>query len=393
MTVTLPVRAAAVAVFAAFLSSGFAFATWAARIPTVKDQLHLDARQLGLLLLALPAGSLASLLASGAVVGALGPRRAVAASSLTGATGLGLAGLGSESSVALTVTGLAVYGLATGIWDVAMNVEAAAVEQRAGRSIMSRFHASLSAGTVLGAAAGAGCAALGVPVGPHLVAVALLVAVAVPVSTRRYLAAGPPSPGPRAKARRAWTEPRTLALGLFVLTAGFSEGTGNDWLASAMVEGHRTSVAAGSLSFALFVAAMTLGRWFGPSLVDRWGPRRVTRVGGTIALAGLVTTVFGPHWTWALAGVVAWGLGTAMGFPLGISAAAGDPGRAAARVGVVSTIGYTAFLAGPPLLGFVADHVGILRSLTITAAVVAVGLLLTSALPGTKAGAARPGSR
>ncbi|MFG1928046.1 MFS transporter [Cryptosporangium sp. NPDC048952] len=139
---------------------------------------------------------------------------------------------------------------------------------------------------------------------------------------------------------------------------GFSEGTGNDWLASAMVEGHRTSIAVGSLSFALFVAAMTLGRWFGPPLVERYGPRLVTRVSVVLALMGLGTTVFGPNQASAVIGVVGWGLGTAMGFPLGIS--------------------------GPPLLGFFADHVGILRSLSVTMGVVAAGLLLTVALPRTK---------
>jgi MFS family permease len=374
-------RSSTAVVYLAFSGSGFLFATWAARIPSVRSQLGLDARELGLLLLALPAGSIASLLVAGAFVAHSGPRRAVAAAGLAGATGLGLAGLGAPGSVVVTAVGLALLGLATGIWDVAMNVEAAAVEQARGVAIMSRFHASLSAGTVVGAAVAAACAAVGVPVTAHLVAVGLLIGVAVPLSTRWYLRAGTPEDRPAGSALRAWTEPRTLVLGLFVLTMGFSEGTGNDWLASAMIEGHRTSVAGGSLTFALFVAAMTVGRWFGPPLVDRFGPRPVIRVGAVVALAGLMATVFGPNPLTAVIGVVGWGLGTAMGFPLGISAAAEDPRRAAARVGVVSTIGYTAFLAGPPLLGFAADHVGILRSLSITAGLVAVGLLLATGLP------------
>ncbi|MFG1953881.1 MFS transporter [Micromonospora sp. NPDC048830] len=370
---------ATAAVYVAFVTSGFTFATWAARIPSVKSQLQLDARQLGLLLLALPVGSIVSLLLAGACVARTGPRLAVAAASLTSAAALCLAGFGAHGGVAVTAAGLGLLGLSTGVWDVAMNAEAAAVEQQAGRSMVPRFHASLSGGTVLGAGVAAACAGLHVPVAAHLAAVAILVAVAVPLSTRGYLTTGPRAAGhvPVRDALRTWAEPRTVALGVFVLSMAFSEGTGNDWLATAMVEGHSTSVAAGSLSFAVFVAAMTVGRWFGPSLVDRHGPRRVVRASVLLAMVGLATTITGPHLLLALVGVVAWGLGTALGFPLGISAAAEDPARAAVRVGVVSSIGYTAFLAGPPLLGLLADHVGVLRSLSVTLAVTAGGLLFT----------------
>ncbi|MEU4640417.1 MFS transporter [Micromonospora sp. NPDC023814] len=362
------------------MSSGFAFATWAARIPSVKSQLQLSPQQLGLLLLALPIGSIMSLLGAGPLVARTSPRRAVAAASLASAAGLCLAGIGAQGAFTVTAAGLALLGLSTGIWDVAMNVEAAAVEQQTGTSIMSRFHASLSAGTVLGAGFAAACAAFNIPVVVHLAVVAALIAVAVPLSTRRYLAtaAQPSAHPPTRNALRAWTEPRTLALGIFVLSMAFSEGTGNDWLASAMIEGHHTSAAVGSLSFAMFVAAMTLGRWFGPSLVNRYGPRLVTRASAVLAMFGLAVTIFGPHRALALVGVITWGLGTAMGFPLGISAAADDPRHAAVRVGVVSSIGYTAFLAGPPLLGFLANHVGILRSLSITLGVIAIGLLFTT---------------
>ncbi|GAA2393810.1 MFS transporter [Dactylosporangium salmoneum] len=375
-----PARAATAAVYLAFISSGFTFATWASRIPDVKSQLHLNPKQLGLLLLALPVGSIASLLAAGTVVAHLGPRRVVAIASLTGAAGLCLAGTGAHGTAVLTTAGLVLLGLSTGVWDVAMNVEAAAVEQRTDASIMSRFHASLSVGTVFGAAFAAACTALHVPVVAHLAVVAVLIAVTVPLSTRGYLATDTQRTAHHTTRNtlRAWTEPRTLALGLFVLTMAFSEGTGNDWLASAMIEGHHTSVAAGSLTFATFVAAMTLGRWFGPPLVNRHGPRLVTRASAALAMLGLGITVFGPHQILALIGVIAWGLGTAMGFPLGISAAADDPDRAAIRVSVVSSIGYTAFLAGPPLLGFFANHVGILRSLSITMGVVAIGLLFSA---------------
>lgn len=94
-----------------------------------------------------------------------------------------------------------------------------------------------------------------------------------------------------------------------------------------------------------------------------------------LAVAGVLLFVAGPPMPLAFAGVVLWGLGASLGFPVGMSAAADDPTRAAARVSVVSTIGYTAFLAGPPLLGYLADHVGTLHALLLVAV-----LLIPSAL-------------
>jgi MFS family permease len=129
----------------------------------------------------------------------------------------------------------------------------------------------------------------------------------------------------------------------------------------------------------VFLGAMTLGRWFGPGLLDRHGRVPVLRVSGLIALVGLVLVVFGGALPVAMVGAALWGLGTALGFPVGMSAAADDPAHAAGRVSVVASIGYVAFLAGPPLIGFIGDEVGTLRALTATAGVVGLGLLVSGA--------------
>jgi len=124
---------------------------------------------------------------------------------------------------------------------------------------------------------------------------------------------------------------------------------------------------------------MTVGRWFGTALLDRFGRVPVLRVSALAALVGLVTVVFGTGLPMAMAGAVLWGLGAALGFPVGMSAAADDPRHAAGRVSVVASIGYVAFLAGPPLIGLLGNHVGVLRSLTIAAGLMAVGLLVAGA--------------
>ena len=130
--------------------------------------------------------------------------------------------------------GLFALGIGNGTWDVAMNVEGSAVERELGRAIMPRFHAGFSVGTVAGALAGAAMVALGVSATVHLVAVAAIVAVAVPLAVRHFLPDGhaPVEAGERRNPLKAWTEPRTLLIGLFVFAAAFTEGTGNDWLAS-----------------------------------------------------------------------------------------------------------------------------------------------------------------
>ena len=134
----------------------------------------------------------------------------------------------------------------------------------------------------------------------------------------------------------AWLEPRTLLIGLIVLAAGLTEGSANDWVSLAVVDGFTTGEALGALAFGVFVAAMTSMRWFGVALLDRRGRVAVLRVCAVLSLAGLlVFALAGPLWL-ALVGVVAWGAGAAFGFPVGLSAAADDPRRAPARVSVVA---------------------------------------------------------
>lgn len=371
------------ATYVAFIGSGFGFASWAARIPQVRDALLAPPSTLGLVLLAVALGSLVALPLAGVVVTRLGTARTVTAMAFCVAAGLGVVGLGYQSGTLPVVLGLFLIGFGNGTWDVAMNVEGAAVKQRLGRAIMPRFHAGFSLGTVAGALGGAAMVAMGVSVSAHLVATAVVVGVCVPLSTRRFLpvepitvsADGEPVDRPP-NPLRAWLEPRTVLVGLFVLCMAFSEGTGNDWLAVAVIDGYGAPAVAGPLVFAAFLAAMTVGRWFGPQLIDRFGRVAAVRSSALVALVGLLLVVFGGYLPVAGLGAVLWGLGTALGFPVGMSAAADDPRRSAARVSVVASIGYTAFLAGPPLIGFLGDQVGVLRALSVTAALLGLAALI-----------------
>lgn len=370
-----------------FFLNGCAFATWVSRIPDVRDGLALSPGRLGVVLLALSAGSVIGLPTAGAVVNRLGTARTVLLGSLACLTGLVLAGVAVTvvGSAGVLAAGLFVFGLGMGQWDVAMNLHGATVERGLGRAVMPRFHAAFSLGTVLAALIGSAMSGLTLPVAWHTAGAALPLAVASWWWLGRFLPAdvSAPAADSRQPARSAWLEPRTLLIGVVVIVVAFTEGAGNDWMSVAFVDGHHLPPWAGVLAFSVFLAAMTAGRVAGTGLLDRYGRVRVLGVLLVLAGIGTLLVVFGST-GWAFAGAALWGLGVSLGFPVGMSAAADVPHRAPARVSVVSTIGYTAFLAGPPLLGFLGDRVGVLRALGAVSLLLVVALLaLPSVRPAT----------
>lgn len=419
------VRAASWAVAAVFTLSGVNFASWASRMPAIRDGLGFSPDRMGLLLLVASVGSLLSLPLSGMVVERLGARRTVMTFAVVNALGFLLSSVGVQQRlVPLVVAGLVLVGVGAGVWDASMNLEGALVEQRLGRTVMPRYHAGFSFGTMAAAGVAAVAAEAHVPVVAHLPAVMVVSTVLVAVAVRRFLPTGHadhllhPEPvadvvpdadvaGPTAGSRAAtavvehpvdlaadpavsaprgargalaaWAEPRTLLVGLVVLAAALTEGAANDWASLSVVDGFRTSHAVGALAFGIFVTAMTAMRMFGTPLLDRFGRVAVLRLCAGLALVGLaVFGLVGPLWL-AMVGIVAWGMGAALGFPVGMSAAADDPRRAPARVSVVSTIGYSAFLGGPPLLGLLAQHVGYRHALLAILVPVALSLAVMGA--------------
>jgi predicted MFS family arabinose efflux permease len=385
------VRAATRATYAVFIGSGVAIASWAARIPQIRDRLHLSPSELGLLLFAIAAGSLLALPLSGPAVTRIGSSRTVAAMSVLLAVGLTTASLGALVGVTPVAVGLFLFGFANGAWDVAMNVQGTVVERHLGRSIMSRFHAGFSLGTVAGALLGAAMVALRVPVTVHLIVAAVLVTAVVVWQTRFFVSdnvgvdpdsirSDQPDQVPRGGALAAWREPRTLLIGIFVMASAFAEGVGNDWISVAAIDGHQVSEAFGTLALAVFLSAMTIGRWFGPGLLDRHGRAAVVRALALTGIVGVLLFVLSPTPGLAFAGALLWGLGASLGFPVGMSAAGDDPRRAAARVSVVASIGYCAFLAGPPTIGFLGDHFTVIRALLVVAVLLVLAVFIADSV-------------
>ena len=367
------------AVFATFFTMGFGFSSWLSRVPHVRDTLGASTAEMGLLLLGISVGSIAGLLVASHVIHVVGTRIVASFGMIAVSGGLAIAGWAAEASLPwLVVVGFILGGSLTGITDVAMNISGAANERALGKPIMPIFHAFFSLGTVAGAGLGGLCELLGVPLGWQSTGVAVAT-IALGLVVYRFLPDDEvdenAAPVTLAERLSVWKDPRTLLLGLLVLGMALTEGSANDWLTLVMVDGHGFSNEGGAFTLALFLSAMTAGRLVGVWLLDRFGRVPVLRVSAVLAAVGLLLVIFAEHPVLVISGVVLWGLGACLGFPVGMSAAADEPRLAAARVGTVSAIGYIAFLAGPPLLGLLGDLVGLRLALLAVLAFVLLSLL------------------
>jgi len=384
------------AIFAIFLASGLSIATWASRVPDIKLALEVDKAQVGMLLLGAGIASIVGISTSPAIMARTGARLGMMVSIFTFASGVALIGIGATvlGSYAVVLIGLVLFGLGNGCVDVMMNVEATAIEQHSGKTILPLFHAFFSFGTVIGAGLGALAAQLQINVFTHTLAVAVVIAAIGVVSIAnvpRREEALDPQAGDAEKphwrermhvALSAWREPRTYAIGVVMLGMSFAEGGANDWLALGVADDHGGGTALGAAALATFSVAMTVVRVFGGPLVDRFGRVAVLRILAVAAASGILLFVLAPTLPLVFVGAALWGVGASLGFPLGMSAAADDPAKAAARVSAAATIGYISFLGGPPVLGFISEHIGLLNTLYIL-----VGLVVLS---GLFSGAARP---
>lgn len=384
-----------VAICAIFLASGLSISTWASRVPAIRESLGIENSGVGLLLLGMGVASILGLSIAPAVMARLGARRGMFAALISVAVGVTIIGFGSDgvSLFGVVLVGLVLFGFGNGAVDVMMNVEGAALEKATGRTVMPLLHAFFSFGTVIGAGIGFLAVSADVAVVTHGVIMGVVIAVvalaAIANVPAREVALDAPAAEQRAHWRErlhtslaAWREPRTYTLGVIMLGMAFAEGSANDWLPSAVVFGHGAPEEAGPAVLAVFSIAMTLGRLVGGPVVDRFGRVWVLRVLAVTAAAGLLLFIVAPFGPLVYVGAALWGLGASLGFPIGMSAAADDPAKAASRVAAAATIGYVAFLCGPPILGWIGDHIGLLNTLLIV-----VGLIVAS---GLFSGAAKP---
>jgi predicted MFS family arabinose efflux permease len=375
------------ALFAVFVLAGAGQATWITRTPAIRESLGFSVGDMGWVIFGLSVGSVAGLTIAGRVVAARGARLGMTLGALCIGGGLLLIASGSAASSGwLAFCGIAISGAGFGLLEVALNVEGAELERTIRKTCLPAIHAAFSLGMVGGSAVGALAAFAGVPVLIHLGTMGVLVMLGSVIAVR-FIAAGTGMEEPQVHREdgssdrriQVWRERRTILIGLVVFGMAFAEGSGNDWIPLAMVDGHASTESGASLAFSVYAGMMTLVRAVGGRLVDKFGRIRMLRALGITAASGLLFVIFGPTPEFAVLGAGLWGAGVALGFPLGLSAAADDPRGTAARVSAVATVGYTAFLVGPPALGLLGDRAGILTALLPVIAAVAVAIFFASA--------------
>jgi predicted MFS family arabinose efflux permease len=381
---------AALATALVFAVNGFLLASWVSRLPATRDRLGASAAELGLVLLTPGFGSLLSMPFSGRWCRRFGSRVVIATTTV--AASLALVALAVVPTlVALGLT-LFVWGSFYGSWDVAMNVHGSAVEQRAGREWMPRYHACWSVGGIAGAACGALAAQVGMPLILHFSIVAVLCTALVTVALRSFIedrtqapqpALAPavaPAPGSaaaperersrgmgrgRRSARGRVLTGRLLLVGVVTLCATTLEGAAADWLALYLTDDRGATASLAAAGYAVFAVAMAGGRFSGTVVAERLGRHGAVRVGGLVSFVGVLVTVLGPGLVSVYVGAALWALGVCLVFPAAVSAGGEAPERPADAIAAVTTIGYGGFLVGPPLIGLLAEQVGLGRALLV----------------------------
>ncbi len=351
---------ARIATIIVFATHALVFASWTAHIPLVKASLGLTDAQLGLALFGAPVGSIAAMLATSSLLPRLGSRRMVQLC-LVGFCATGWTVGVAASGIGLFLT-LALWGAFLGALDVSMNAQAVFVERAMRAPIMSSFHGLWSIGALLGVAVGALAVAAGIGLAPQL-AVLGVISLAVAGSATRAMLPDPPhraASGSGSRSATVWRDPVVLLLGAIVLACMLCEGAAADWSAVYLHDSLGTSAAVAALGYAAFSVTMVVGRLSGDRLLARVPPRTILPLLAAVATVGMsVALVIGGPVA-ALVGFATLGIGIALVIPAAFTTAGRLPGvHPGAAVAVVSSIGWVGFVAGPPLIGHLAEAVSL----------------------------------
>ncbi|MDQ2683873.1 MAG: MFS transporter [Chloroflexota bacterium] len=367
------------AIAAVFLANGLLFSSWVSRIPAIADNLDLGTGMVGLALMSLAIGALIAFPATGRMVQRTSSAQTVTRAAFVMIPALPLVGLAPHLLVLLPV--LVVFGAANGAMDVSMNSQGVEVERFVRRTVMNSLHGFFSIGAFVGAAIGALAAWLGLDPAVHF-PIMSLIALGIVLWARPQLIPDAPRPASEREPGKLITLPSRsiLTLGTLAICTSVSEGAMADWSGLYLHDYLDTSGGVAALGFAVFSVAMLIGRFRGDRAVNRYGPAAVVRAGGTIAAVGLgLAVAINEPWS-MLIGFAVVGLGLSVAYPLVFSAAGNHPtlppGPAVASV---ATMGYGGFLAGPPVLGWLAEFTSLRLVLVLIAGLCALVAVFGSA--------------
>lgn len=365
-----------IAVKIAFFLNGFVYASWVSRLPRIQEQYNADNGTIGLVLLSLSVGAVAAMPFTGWLIIRNGSRKISLVSLLLYTIFVPfvpfMPGIGS------LILLYAIMGISTGVLDVAMNAQAVMVEQQYRRPIMTSFHAFFSIGMALGAWAGALFSDLRVDLAQHLLIISAISLIFI-LWVRRNLIEDKPQTidahdGPLFRIpNRA-----LMGIGIIAFCCMLGEGAISDWSVNYMENIVNAPVAVAPIALSAFATAMTLGRLLGDRFRAWWGDTRLIIYGGLISTAGLGLALLVPLPFVAIAGFFLVGIGLSTIVPIAYSIA-GNTKELPSGVGLamVTTVGYSGFLFGPPIIGFVADAANLRIAL-----IVVVGLFFLMTLLG-----------
>lgn len=357
------------------MALGVLVGTWGTHIPSVKSRYALSEATLSLVLLAVAAGTVLSLFVAGRIVGRLGARRTAALAALSMCLLLGAA-LGYPSVLALLPTML-FFGASMSLFDVAINTEGSELESASG-TIMSNLHGMFSVGGMAGAAFASYLFEIGVAPRLQLFAVCAATAIAALIASRGMLETHARADDAVDEAHFAWPKGVLLIIGILVLAGMTAEGVMYDWSVLYLKQDVGMPQAQAALGYAIFSGAMALSRLGGDFLRSRCSEQALLRVGATVAAVAM-TVVLVSASTWvALIGFALVGAGLAPVAPILFNAATRVPGVSrAAAIASVTSIGYSGFMIGPPIIGSIATATSLTVALGVV--VLASGLLACGA--------------
>ncbi len=333
-----------------FFMAGFGLAVWAPLVPYVRERIEMSDALFGVLLLCIGIGSLSWMPLSGLLVSRLGIRPVVLGA--VALLGVALVGMALADSVWLMALALFCFGGSLGVIDVVLNIQSVLVETAVGRRMMSNFHGMFSLGAIVGALAMTLQLSMGLSAEFGTLSMTAVVVIANLSVARGFLPNRAPGGG------LAFVRPRGLVLlaGLLCFAVYLAEGAVLDWSALYLTGENSLEVSLGGLGYAAYTLMVTIARFGGAPVINRLGPARVIALGGLVAALGIALTLSTTSWPLALLGYGLCGLGCANVAPVLISSLSRQtimPMHTA--VTVATTIGFAGVLAGPALMGVVAQ--------------------------------------
>jgi MFS family permease len=355
------------------MAESMLFATWLSRIPMIKEDLVLSDGQLGLMLFGMPLG----LLLMNPFSGGLTAKMGVANASRISLILMALAFLipTSAANKWFLFSGLVLSGMGSAFANVAMNTAATRIEQQYGMRIMSTCHGMWSLGGMTAALFASFLIASGVPTFQHMLGMSLL-ASAIAWFLGPDLSAIAES---EASEKSGFILPDAnllmlICIGVFGMMA---EGLAFDWAGVYLRQEVHTSQEVSALGLTCYAAAMTLARFTGDGIIPRFGEKRMLTFGGCLAVSGLLLAIAMPYTATVLLGFAFLGAGCALTAPILFGASMRLPGiNPAAGLATYATFSFVGFLAGPPLIGFVAEALGLSMGLLMVALFLCIGLVL-----------------